>query len=76
MHMDEQNETNSCNQHHTKESPHTHCKGCSVGPRTILDEYGEDNLLNPLGFKIQTIQPIASHYTNYANQLDIYTYTM
>ena len=32
--------------------------------------------LYPLGFKPQTMQPIANHHTIYANQLDVYTYTI
>jgi hypothetical protein len=69
--MDGQNETNSCNQHHTKKAQIPTVKEARWA---ILDEYGD--LLHPLGFKPQTIQPIASHYANYANQLDIYTYTI
>jgi hypothetical protein len=45
------------------ESPGTHCTGGWVGPRAGLDRCGKSRL--PPGFDPQTVQPIASRYTNY-----------
>jgi len=42
--------------------PSTYCIGGWVGPRTGLDRCGK--LASPPGFDPQTIQPIASCYTN------------
>ena len=45
------------------ERPSTHCIGGWVGPRTVW--MGTENLA-PLEFDPQTIQPLASRYTNWA----------
>jgi hypothetical protein len=47
-----------------RERPGTHCTGGWVGPEAGLDRYGKSRLT--LGFDPQTIQPVASRYTNYA----------
>jgi hypothetical protein len=43
------------------ERPSTHCIGGWVSPRAVLD--GCRKSLPPPGFNPQTIQPVASHYT-------------
>jgi hypothetical protein len=55
-------------QHHTPATlppgkrPGTHCIGGWVVPRGSLDGCGKSDL--PPGFHPQTIQPVASRYTN------------
>ena len=43
----------------------THCIGGRVGPRAGLDKCGK--ILPPPSFDPRTVQPVASHYTGYAN---------
>jgi len=47
-----------------RERPGTHCTGGWVGPRAGLDRCGKSR--PPTGFNPWTVQPIASHYTDYA----------
>jgi len=42
--------------------PGTHCIGGRVGPTPGLEEYGKPR--SPRGFDLQTVQPVASRYTN------------
>ena len=57
-------------QHHApaafyrRERPSTHCTGGWVGPRAGLDRCGKSRLHT--GFDPRTVQPVASHYTDYA----------
>ena len=44
--------------------PGTHCTGGWVGPRAGLDGCGK--ILPPPGFDPRTVQPVASHYTDWA----------
>ena len=48
----------------TGKRPGTHCIGGWVGPRAGL--YGCEKVLPPPGYDPQTVQPIASRYTNSA----------
>jgi len=50
------------------ERPGTHCAGVWVGPRAGLDRCRKSRPPPPMGFDCQTIQPIASRYTNYATR--------
>ena len=47
-----------------RERTGTHCTGGCVGPRAGLDRCGKSR--PPPGFDPQTVQPIASRYTDYA----------
>jgi hypothetical protein len=38
-----------------------------VGPRVGLDGFGEEKVSLP-GFKLQTVQPVPSWYTNYTGE--------
>jgi hypothetical protein len=56
-------------QHHApatvpQERPGSHYIGGWVGHRAGLDRCGESR--PPPGFNFQTVQPVVSHYTNYA----------
>jgi hypothetical protein len=50
---------------HPQERPGTHRTGGWVGPRAGLDRCGK---LPPPGFDPRTVQPVASHYTDWATQ--------
>jgi hypothetical protein len=50
----------------TRERPNTHCTGGWVGPRVGLDRCVKS--CPPLGFDPQTVQPVASRYTDYATR--------
>jgi len=52
-----------------RERPGTNCIGGWVGPRAGLDGCGKSR--PPPGFDPRTVQPGASHYTNYAIQAHI-----
>jgi hypothetical protein len=47
----------------------THCTGSCVDPRAGLDGCGN---LAPPGFDPQTVQPVASRYTDYAISVHLY----
>jgi hypothetical protein len=47
-----------------QERPGTHCTGGRVGPRAGLDRCGK--ISPPPGFDPRIVQPVASHYTDYA----------
>ena len=49
------------------ERPGVHCTGGWVGPRAGLDRCEKSRL--PPGFDPRTVQPVASHYTDYATRL-------
>jgi hypothetical protein len=49
-----------------RERPGTHCTGGWVGPRAGLDRWGKSH--PPPGFDPQTVQPVASRYTDYDTQ--------
>ena len=49
-----------------RERPGTHCTGGWVGPTAGLDRCGETR--PPPGFDPGTVQPVASHYTDYATR--------
>jgi hypothetical protein len=44
--------------------PSTHCRGGWVGPQGRSGRVRK--ILPPPGFNPQTVQPVASHYTDYA----------
>ena len=48
-----------------RERPSTHCTGEWVGPRTGLDRCGKSR---PTGIRSRTVQPVASHYTDWATR--------
>jgi len=49
-----------------RERPSTHCTGGWVGPRAGLDGCGKSR--PPPGFNPRTVQPVASHYIDYATR--------
>jgi hypothetical protein len=49
---------------YSRERPHIHCTGGWVGLRAALGD--TENLTAPSRFSPQTIQPVVSHYTDYA----------
>jgi len=49
-----------------RERPGAHCTGGWVGPRTGLDRCGKSR--PPWGFDPWTVQPVASHYTDYTTR--------
>ena len=49
------------------ERPGTHCTGGWVGPRAVMDRCGKS--CPQLGFDPRTVQPIASHYTDWSTWL-------
>ena len=49
-----------------RERPGTHCTGGWVGPRAGLDRCGKSR--PPPGFDAQTVQSVASRYTDYASR--------
>ena len=49
-----------------RERPSTHCTGGWVGPRAGLDRCGKSRPLR--GFVLETIQPLASRYTDWATR--------
>ena len=51
---------------YNRERPGTYCTGGWVGPWASLDKCGKSH--PPLGFDPQTLQPVASHYTDYATR--------
>ena len=49
----------------------THCTGGWVGPRAGMDSCGKSR--HPPEFDPQTVQPVASRYTDYANRSTAFT---
>jgi hypothetical protein len=49
-----------------RERPVTHCTGGWVGPSAGLDKCGKSR--STPGFDPRNVQPVASHYTDYATQ--------
>jgi len=47
----------------SQKRPGTQCTGGWVGPRAGLDMYGKSR--PPPGFDSRTVQPVASHYTDW-----------
>jgi len=53
------------------ERPSTQCTGGWVGPRADLDRCGKSR--PPPGFDPRTVQPVASHYTDWATRPTIWS---
>jgi hypothetical protein len=51
---------------YSRERPSTHCTGGWVGPRADLDRCGKS--CRPPGFDPETVQPVASRYTDHVTR--------